>query len=335
MEQAAAFEVLLKEYLKPWLWNVLAAYNRTLEQEGNRYRIIVAGGEALSRFFSGLKPIYTHDIDLRVALNYAMARKEPHPYHESNFRALQAVSESLTRTLTRTLNEAVRQIPLVSLEKKYHCMLVGQRKAPFAMERLASIREGDYLLRTITYSYRAKDGKVYKSSLVDVLIPGVSVDPKYPLKVAQYAQFLPEFTGQPILSSTNRSGYPIPYVDVGGVSYARLGYVVLDAIVMYTIARDPTDRAHKKLARYQDKYQAVIAALNAPSAHLSCLPMKEFVDECRGKLRKCHDASTAELARRASSLDVQPTPELLAMDKYALCDYLDGLEELLSEKQDA
>lgn len=276
-EKAMEVENVLKDTLTPYILLLIQDVNNYLKQNGFPFMMIVVGGDAIAKFFPNDKKLESHDFDIRLSPLIGFENKPG--LKELQMKLSILISKYFELRLNSYTKKIIPQLRR-KLQSEFDNFLKGIKTTDgkiFTANRTARgdkgfisvpvdtpvslSRSGD--LFTMNYTLKFGD-RLLTDSLIDIFAERPdSITFPYEEHVNIYNQNDPKtFT---------------PYIDIQGVPYASLGYVLWDTLRLIKYGEE---RNYPKLPRYRMKLDQIIRGLYKPENSLSCLAMKEFVDGC-------------------------------------------------------
>jgi len=257
----AKIENILKDILTPYVWLLLKNINEKMKNEP--FVLIVAGGDALHNFFPQDENLKSHDFDIKLAPILGTENNNNIILqHKISVNIMHYFETELNKYYNNFINPIFYKI--LKSEGFYEVKISNFK----SFQRIGNNCDKKHIvnqdfnincgeLYTLEYAISDNRGKNHQNSLLDLfLVNSKNSNKKH---INEY--------------NTNIPKTYIPYIEIEGVNYASLGFLIDDTLEMIK-------RNTPKRKRYEMKYEHIIKNLYNPTQHFSCYSMKDFIDSC-------------------------------------------------------
>lgn len=255
-------------YIKDVMETVVLNTVKYINGMDKNMKLVISGGDVLTRYFDGPSIFMTHDYDIKLVVDASVDLEKVdknviYVYHTE-------IVDIFTRNLNRFYTNNKSTIDNTLLNKYGLKFIPGDK--PFRNIR------ANKSLRNVVYTLNDGKRKV-QDELIDIWIALPET-----LKFDYYT-FI---DSDPILSLDAGSKYYIPTIEVEGFLIAGLGFVLWDTQRMIEYSkRKEAQGLPNKLQRYMNKQKAIYNDLNHPLKRMSCLPFEDFVRKCMETSKIC------------------------------------------------
>lgn len=260
----------VKDTMEIPIFNVIKKMNAS-----DKYlKLIISGGDVLSRYFDGPSIFLTHDFDIKLTADKKVVLSE------ANKQVMYDYNQEIGEKMEDGLNDSYlkNKQSIDDILAQNFGVKMGKKGDTGKYFNAIRVREtGGHI--PIRYQLRTLDDK---ERLVDEIIDLWVALPES--LTFPYNTFL---GGDPILS-LDSSRYYIPATELEGLLFAGLGYMLWDTQRMVDYSKDLEAKGKRnKLQRYINKQKAIYNDLNHPLKRLACLPFEDYIKRCDRKLKSC------------------------------------------------
>jgi len=311
-------------YIKDMMETTILNSIKFINSRDKNMKLIISGGDVLTRYFEGPSIFLTHDFDIKLTVNKHIDLDQVDKEIIYDYQA------EIAKIFKNNLNNFyVKNQDVIDnkLGKSYNSRLVQNTNNPFKAVKVN--KSHTRIVYTLTRLNTLKEEKEEEDDEIIDLWVALPETIRFP-----YYTFLGE---DPILS-LDGSDYYMPSIEIEGVLIAGLGYVLWDTqrMIKYSMDLERKGKSNK-LQRYIGKQKAIYNDLNHPLKRMSCIPFKKFVEDCAKKESVCsidgkqfYDVESAlEYAMGQGYLSREHISEI-EKGKYSLpyvCAYIDKIKD--------